>query len=284
MCLNDAHIYCRLEQIQEECLGVLKLCGELYSTFKLRHYRFRLSLRDKEHCSKKYKGSPAMWDQAEAMLKEALDRSGVSYDLGEGEAAFYGPKIDIQFTNILGREETLSTVQLDFLSPQNFDLSYVDSTGKKEPVVVIHRSPLSTHERFISYLIEYYGGAFPLWMAPLQMVLLPVHPSSLEDCQALEEKLREKGIRVELDASKESLAKKVRLHQTRKVPLLGILGPKECEEGRISLRRYGEKEVKSMGQEECIQELLEEIRVRICHREPVEPLSSSCLEVDPWRS
>jgi threonyl-tRNA synthetase len=157
MSMNDAHIYLRLDQFEDEFRKLIQMYKEFYDTFKLSSYRVRLSIRSKERADK-YKGDDAMWDKAEALLEKALKDLGVEYFIGEGEAAFYGPKIDYQFKNLLGREETVSTIQVDFLAPKNFELKYTEQGGTEGTPIIIHRAPLSTHERFISYLIEYYGG------------------------------------------------------------------------------------------------------------------------------
>jgi len=193
----------------------------------------------------------------------------VNYFRGEGEAAFYGPKIDIQFRNLMGREETVSTIQVDFLSPQNFELSYIDEQGQEQTPIIIHRAPLSTHERFISYLIEYYGGAFPSWCAPVQVVVIPVSEQVHAYGEALVAALQSQMVRVEMDESDHSFNKKIRSHTMRKVPVLLIIGQKEADEGHVTVRRYGIQEQKTMERDVFVRELLGEIKDRVMHRQPM---------------
>lgn len=272
MCLNDAHIYLSIDQVGEEITTTLNLYREMYNTFKLKDYYFRLSLRGKGNSSK-YKGSDEMWDKAEAILAEILKKSGVNFVSAEDEAAFYGPKIDIQFKNLMGREETVSTIQLDFLGPENFDLSYIDQSGEEKRPVIIHRAPLSTHERFISFLIEYYGGVFPTWLAPVQVVILPVKESCHDYSLSFEKTLKEKMVRVEVDTSSNSFGKKIRTHAVRKIPIILIIGEKELDSSSVTIRRYGIDDQKTMPQSQFIMELLEEIQTRRNDREPISTLA-----------
>jgi len=265
MTMNDAHIYVAEESLDEEIKNILFLYQEFYKTFALSQYRYRLSVRGKEN-REKFKGDPVLWDRAEAILKNILENMGLPYTLGEGEAAFYGPKIDIQFENLMGREETVSTIQVDFLSPVNFDLSYVSSTGELKKPVVIHRAPLSTHERFISFLIEYYGGAFPTWMAPIQVMILPITDVFSEYCFALEQELKKHFVRVKVDASNNSFNKKIRTHSKQKIPILLIVGQQEVEKNQVTLRRYGVEAQQTKAREEFILELKNEIQTRAFYR------------------
>jgi threonyl-tRNA synthetase len=261
MTMNDAHIYLAEENLDEEIKNILSLYQEFYKTFALSQYRYRLSVRGKEN-QDKFKGDPVLWDRAEAILKKILDAMGLPYYLGEGEAAFYGPKIDIQFENLMGREETLSTIQLDFLGPINFDLNYVSSTGELKRPVIIHRAPLSTHERFVSFLIEYYRGAFPTWMAPTQVMILPIADAFSEYCFALERELKKYFVRVKVDVSDNSFNKKIRTHSKQKIPILLIVGQQEVEKNQVTLRRYGIQEQQTKTQEAFISELKKEIETR----------------------
>jgi threonyl-tRNA synthetase len=241
---------------------------EMYATFKLSEFKFRLSVRSDEN-REKYKGDPKMWDKAEGMLKKALDDMNMDYYMGEGEAAFYGPKIDIQFRNLMGREETVSTIQVDFLAAENFNLSYINENNEEERPIVIHRAPLSTHERFISFLLEYYGGAFPTWCSPTQVIIIPVNDDCLEYCQELEKDLRAKMVRVKIDTSNASFNKKIRTNTIQKNPNILIIGNKEVEERTVTLRRYGFQEQIVSTKEEFIKDLLEEISTRKMLREPM---------------
>lgn len=267
MTMNDAHIYLRENQFPEEFAKLLQLYQEFYATFQLSEFRFRLSVRGEGN--EKFRGEAEMWSKAEKLLEDGLKKAGLDYFRGEGEAAFYGPKIDIQFRNLMGREETVSTIQVDFLSPENFELNYVDEQGQEQRPIIIHRSPLSTHERFISYLIEYYGGAFPVWCAPVQVVLIPVNDTCEAYCRALQDELHANMVRVEIDESDHSFNKKIRSHTIRKVPLILIVGQKEVEEQKVTVRRYGVQEQKLSERATFVTELLEEIKERRMYRKPM---------------
>ncbi|RYZ58131.1 MAG: threonine--tRNA ligase [Proteobacteria bacterium] len=261
MTMNDAHIYLRESQFAEEFDSLLKMYQEFYTTFGLSEYRFRLSVRGEENADK-FKGDAEMWTKGEKLLEEALIRAKIPYYVGVGEAAFYGPKVDIQFRNLMGREETVSTIQVDFLGPKNFELAYTDENGQDQLPIVIHRAPLSTHERFISYLIEYYGGAFPTWAAPIQVVAIPVMESCQDHARALVEELHSKMVRAEVDDSDNTLNKKIRTHSMRKIPMQIILGQKELDENLVTIRRYGIQEQVTMPRDEFVTMLLSEISER----------------------
>ena len=243
MTLNDAHIFVRPDQIKEEFTRVIELIREVYADFNITDYRFRLSYRDPED-KEKYFDDDEMWEKAQAMLKEAMDDLGLEYFEAEGEAAFYGPKLDVQFKTALGLEETMSTVQLDFLLPERFDLTYVGEDGKdNHRPVVIHRGVVSTMERFVAYLIEEYKGAFPTWLAPVQAVLLPVSPEHHgEHTENVYHALKEQGLRVEMDLRNEKLGYKIREAQTSKVPYQLVIGDAEVADGTVNVRKYGEKD------------------------------------------
>lgn len=261
MTMNDAHIYLRESQFAEEFDSLLKMYQEFYTTFGLSEYRFRLSVRGEENADK-FKGDAEMWTKGEKLLEEALIRAKIPYYVGVGEAAFYGPKVDIQFRNLMGREETVSTIQVDFLGPKNFELAYTDENGQDQLPIVIHRAPLSTHERFISYLIEYYGGAFPTWAAPIQVVAIPVMESCQDHARALVDELHSKMVRAEVDDSDNTLNKKIRTHSMRKIPMQIILGQKELDENLVTIRRYGIQEQVTMPRDEFVTMLLSEISER----------------------
>lgn len=271
MTMNDAHIYIRLDQFEDEFRNLMKMYQEFYQTFKLTNYRFRLSIRGKENAHK-FKGDAAMWDKGEALLAKVMDDLAIDYYVGEGEAAFYGPKVDIQFRNLLGREETVSTIQADFLSPINFDLKYTEQGGTEGVPVIIHRAPLSTHERFISYLIEYYGGAFPTWSSPLQVNVIPVNQECEAFCKGLTEDLHADFVRAEVDSSDNSFNKKIRNSAVRKNPITLIIGNKEVEESRVTIRRYGIEKQESMSVVDFKAMLSDEISSRKMLREPMSSL------------
>lgn len=266
MTMNDAHIYLRESQFQDEFDKLLAMYKEYYRVFGLKEFSFRLSVRSEEN-KEKFKGDAAMWDKAEAMLEESLKKADLPYFRGEGEAAFYGPKIDIQFRNLMGREETVSTIQVDFLSPKNFDLNYIDEQGQEQSLLIIHRAPLSTHERFISFLIEYYGGAFPTWLAPVQVMVIPVNDACAAYGQSMLEEFHGMTVRAEMDESDNSFNKKIRTHTMRKIPIQLIIGQKEVDEGQVTVRRYGIQEQKTMSRAEFMASLKDEIANRVMLRE-----------------
>ncbi|MGH0790232.1 threonine--tRNA ligase [Bacillus cereus] len=241
MTLNDAHIFVRPDQIKEELKRVVNLTLEVYKDFGLENYSFRLSYRDPAD-TKKYYADDEMWEKAQGMLKEAMDEMGLDYYEAEGEAAFYGPKLDVQVRTALGKDETLSTVQLDFLLPERFELTYVGEDGKQHRPVVIHRGVVSTMERFVAFLIEEYKGAFPTWLAPVQVQVIPVSPQvHLDYAKKVQDELRRAGIRVELDTREEKIGYKIREAQMQKIPYMLVVGDNEVTENGVNVRKYGEQ-------------------------------------------
>nr|WP_280158457.1 threonine--tRNA ligase [Priestia megaterium]MDH3140207.1 threonine--tRNA ligase [Priestia megaterium] len=241
MTLNDAHIFVRPDQIKEEFIRVVRLVEAVYKDFGFENYSFRLSYRDPAD-TEKYFDDDAMWEKAQSMLKDAMDELDLDYYEAEGEAAFYGPKLDVQVKTALGKEETLSTVQLDFLLPERFDLTYVGEDGKQHRPVVIHRGVVSTMERFVAFLIEEYKGAFPTWLAPVQVQVIPVSPTvHLEYAKKVQEQLQLAGIRVELDSRDEKIGYKIREAQMQKIPYMLVVGDKEVEDKAVNVRKYGEQ-------------------------------------------
>ncbi|MCJ7839763.1 threonine--tRNA ligase [Lederbergia sp. NSJ-179] len=241
MTLNDAHIFVRPDQIKEEFIRVVQLIEEVYKDFDLTDYSFRLSYRDPED-KEKYFDDDEMWNKAQSMLKEAMDELSVDYYEADGEAAFYGPKLDVQVKTALGKEETLSTVQLDFLLPEKFDLTYVGEDGKQHRPVVIHRGVVSTMERFVAFLIEEYKGAFPTWLAPVQVAVIPVSPEAHFDyAKQVVDDLKKSGFRVELDQRDEKMGYKIREAQIQKIPYMLVVGENEIKEQAVNVRKYGEK-------------------------------------------
>ena len=244
MTLNDAHIFVRPDQIKEELKRVVNLTLEVYKDFGLENYSFRLSYRDPAD-TKKYYADDEMWEKAQGMLKEAMDEMGLDYYEAEGEAAFYGPKLDVQVRTALGKDETLSTVQLDFLLPERFELSYVGEDGKQHRPVVIHRGVVSTMERFVAFLIEEYKGAFPTWLAPVQVQVIPVSPQvHLDYAKKVQDELRRAGMRVELDTREEKIGYKIREAQMQKIPYMLVVGDNEVTENGVNVRKYGEQNQK----------------------------------------
>ena len=261
MTLNDAHVFVRPDQIKEEFRRVVNLMLAVYEDFDITDYRFRLSYRDPEN-TEKYFDDDAMWLKAETMLKETLDEMGLEYFEAIGEAAFYGPKLDVQVKTALGTEETLSTVQLDFLLPERFDLTYVGEDGQDtHRPVVIHRGIVSTMERFVAYLIERYKGAFPTWLAPVQAKIIPVNLDIHGDhAKDLQEKLALEGLRVEVDMRNEKMGYKIREAQTLKVPYQLVIGDSEMEENTVAVRKYGQKKTETVDLDKFIKMLKEEGR------------------------
>ena len=259
MTLNDAHLFVRPDQIQDEFKKVVQLIIDVYKDFNITDYSFRVSYRDPED-TEKYFDDDAMWERAQAMLKEAMDELNVDYIEVEGEAAFYGPKLDVQVKTAIGMEETLSTVQLDFLLPERFDLTYIGEDGKQHRPVVIHRGVVGTMERFVAYLIEEYKGAFPTWLAPVQVQVIPVSPNAHFDyANDVREKLVEAGFRVSLDERDEKIGYKIREAQMQKVPYMLVLGDKEIESGEVNVRKYGEKQSEVMKFEDFIKIVSDEV-------------------------
>ena len=266
--MNDAHIYVKEDQIEQEIKSVLSMYQSFYDTFRLKEYTFRLSIRGAGNESK-FKGDPIIWEKAEKILEKVLVEMKLPFYMGEGEAAFYGPKIDIQFKNLMGREETVSTIQVDFLSPENFNLRYIDEHSEEKRPVIIHRAPLSTHERFISFLIEYYGGAFPTWCAPVQLAIIPVNDTCNAYCDEIRKQLFEHRFRVDIDFSNNSFNKKIRTNTINKIPNMLIIGNKEVEEQTITLRRYGQEEQETLPLSVFITSLKKEVAERTILREPM---------------
>ncbi|EUJ17759.1 threonine--tRNA ligase [Listeria aquatica] len=259
MTLNDAHVFVRPDQIKDEFKRVLELILEVYNDFNITDYSFRLSYRDPEN-TEKYFDDDAMWEKAQSMLKNAMDEMGMDYFEAEGEAAFYGPKLDVQVKTAIGKEETLSTVQLDFLLPERFDLTYIGEDGEKHRPVVIHRGVVSTMERFVAYLIEEYKGAFPTWLAPVQMEIIPVNADAhLDYAKEVQEKLQRAKFRVEVDERNEKLGYKIREAQTQKIPYALVLGDEEARSGEVNIRRYGSKDSENMPLDQFIKMVKEEV-------------------------
>ena len=261
MTLNDAHVFVRPDQIKEEFKRTLQLVLDVYEDFKITDYRFRLSYRDPAD-KEKYFDDDAMWEKAEAMLKEAMDEMELDYFEAVGEAAFYGPKLDVQFKTAIGVEETMSTIQLDFLLPERFDLTYVGEDGENNHrPVVIHRGVISTMERFVAYLIEEYKGAFPTWLAPVQATIIPVSVEHHADrAYELKSQMDRMGMRVEVDDRNEKMGYKIRASQTQKIPYQIVIGDKEVAENTLTVRRYGSKEMNTIAADEYLSSIDFEIK------------------------
>ena len=259
MTLNDAHIFVRPDQIKDELKRVVELIVAVYEDFEITDYSFRLSYRDPED-TEKYFDDDEMWDRAQSMLKEAMDELELDYVEADGEAAFYGPKLDVQVRTAIGMEETLSTVQLDFLLPERFELTYIGEDGKEHRPVVIHRGVVSTMERFVAYLIEEYKGAFPTWLAPVQVQIIPVSNDAHYDYAAkVRDELVRQGIRVEIDDREEKMGYKIREAQVQKIPYTLVVGDREMEAEEVNVRKYGEKKSESVSVAQFTADIVREV-------------------------
>ncbi len=262
MCQNDAHLFVRPDQIKEEVSNVVNLILEVYKDFNITDYAFRLSLRDKNN-TEKYFDDDEMWEKAESELRKVLTELGIEFYEAPGEAAFYGPKLDVQIKSAIGHDVTLSTCQLDFLLPERFDLTYIDEKGQKSRPVVIHRAILGTFDRFMAFLIEETKGAFPLWLSPTQVNIIPVNNEyHLKYAKKIEKQLAEKNIRVKLDDRDEKLSYKMRESQSHKIPYTVIIGDKEKENKTVSYRLFGYKETETLSMKEFEKVLLKQIKER----------------------
>lgn len=259
MTLNDGHTFVALEQIQDEFAKILKLIMDVYKDFDITDYTFRLSYRDPKN-TEKYFANDEMWERSQSMLKAAMDSLGLDYYEAEGEAAFYGPKLDIQTKTALGNEETMSTIQLDFMLPEKFDLHYVGEDGKQHRPVMIHRGVVGTMERFVAYLTEIYKGAFPTWLSPEQVVIIPVsdekHGAYADE---LAKKFKAAQIRAKVDHRNEKMGYKIREAQTQKVPYTVVVGEDEMANDSVSVRKYGEKDQNGMTVDAFMDEILHDI-------------------------
>ena len=255
MTLNDGHTFVALDQIREEFAKVLKLIMDVYKDFDITDYYFRLSYRDPKNTDKYY-ANDEMWETSQSMLKAAMDDLGLDYVEAEGEAAFYGPKLDIQTKTALGNDETMSTIQLDFMLPERFGLTYVGQDGEEHRPVMIHRGIVGTMERFIAYLTEIYKGAFPTWLAPVQAEIIPVNEEAHgEYADKVRAELAKRGFRAEVDHRNEKLGYKIRESQTQKVPYTLVLGDEEMNANGVNVRRYGTEEQISKSLDEFINEI-----------------------------
>ncbi len=237
---DDCHIFCREDQVDFEVDQMLTMTKEIMDTFGLK-YRYRLSTRDPKQ-PEKFLGDPAMWDKVEAWAVKIMERNNIEYYDGPGEAAFYAPKMDLMATDALGREWQLSTVQIDYVMPERFNLTYIDSDGKEKRPVMLHRAIVGSPERFMMILIEHFAGAFPLWLSPTQTVVIPISQDQTVASKLVTEKLKEAGIRAELWDQAESMQKRIRIAEKQKIPYMLIIGQKEAESGQVSVRARGQQD------------------------------------------
>ncbi len=262
MALNDAHIFCAPDQIKSEFAGVMQLVEQAYAVLGISDYSYRLSLRDPAD-NEKYVQNDAMWELGERVLREAMIELGLPFEEAPGEAAFYGPKVDIQIRDMLGREETMSTIQVDFHLPGRFDLTYIGEDGGEHRPVILHRGVIGTMERMMAYLIELYAGAFPLWLAPVQAVVVPIADRHNDYGGRVAAALRAGGIeRVEMDARSERMNSKIRDAQLQKVPYMLIVGDREAEAEAVSLRSRSGLEEKGLPLTDCVSRLAAEAAER----------------------
>ncbi|MDW8053900.1 MAG: threonine--tRNA ligase [Anaerolineae bacterium] len=260
MQMNDAHIYCTEEQFEEEFLGVVNLYLRYFKIFGIEKYVMRLSLHSDEGLGKKYVDNKELWLKTEDMVRSAMRHAGVPFYEAENEAAFYGPKIDVQIFSAIGREFTLATNQVDFAVPARFNLTYTDRDGKEKTPLCIHRAPLGTHERFIGFLIEHFAGAFPVWLAPVQAVLIPIADRHIEYCRNVAEELRKHGMRVRVDDSSDRMQNKIRKAQTMKIPYMLVVGDKEQQSGAVAVRLRSGEDLKAMPVAQFLENALRVIR------------------------
>ncbi len=241
--MNDAHIYCSKEQFKQEFQAVNDMYLKYFKIFGIEKYVMRLSLHDPAKLGEKYVNEPELWKETEEMVRNVLIETGVPYVEVKGEGAFYGPKIDVQIWSAIGREFTLATNQVDFAQPRRFKLSFTNTNNEPEIPLIIHRAPLGTHERFIGFLLEHYAGKFPLWLAPLQVKLLPISDKFMDYAVAVRNKLAKAGVRVEIDDRHEKIGKKIRDTELMKVPYMLVVGEKEANEQKLSVRRQGKGDI-----------------------------------------
>lgn len=259
MCQNDAHLFVRPDQIKEEFKKVVDLILDVYKDFGFNEYTFRLSLRDKND-KEKYFDDDEMWNIAESQLREILKEANLNFYEAEGEAAFYGPKLDVQIKTALGHDITISTCQLDFLLPRRFELSYIGEDGKEHTPVVIHRAILGTFDRFLSFLIEETKGAFPVWLAPVQVKILPISDAYTQYANTVKEQLEKEGIRVEVDDRNEKIGYKIREAQVQKVPYMLVVGEKEMQSNAVGVRSRKDGDIGAIEIDKFIKTVLEEIK------------------------
>ena len=269
--MNDAHIYCTKEQFKEEFLAVCNMYLQYFDIFGIEKYSMRLSLHDKDELGKKYVNEPELWIETEGWVREALIEGGLDFEEVPGEAAFYGPKIDVQVWSAIGKEFTLATNQVDFAIPAKFDLNYTDEKGSDNTPLCIHRAPLGTHERFIGFLIEHFGGNFPLWLAPVQVAVLPLSDKFLDYGNRVVKVLKESGIRVKLNDRADKIGSKIRAAELEKINVMLIVGEKEAENNSVSVRKRFEGDTGIIPLEDLRNQLLNEIKYRrLTHRKKTE--------------
>ena len=262
MQMNDAHIYCSEKQFKNEFLKVCNMYLYYFDIFGINKYQMRLSLHDPENLGEKYVDEPELWIKTEKLVREALIEGNIPYEEIPGEAAFYGPKIDVQVWSAIGREFTLATNQVDFAIPKRFKLAYIDEHNEVKTPLCIHRAPLGTHERFIGFLIEHFGGDFPLWLAPKQVIILPISDKYLDYAESISKKFKTQNIRVSIDSRSEKIGAKIRDAELNKIPVMLVAGEREEKEGTVSVRRRHSSDLDTLLIEDLIPKLVDEIITR----------------------
>jgi len=262
MQMNDAHIYCSEEQFKEEFLAVCNMYLKYFEIFGIEKYEMRLSLHDKDKLGEKYVNEPELWIKTENLVREALEDGGLNFVEIPGEAAFYGPKIDVQVWSAIGREFTLATNQVDFAIPEKFDLTYIDKNNQSQTPLCIHRAPLGTHERFIGFLIEHFAGNFPLWLTPVQMVIIPISDKFNDYATSIYDKLKDNGMRVNIDSRSEKMGAKIRDAELNKIPIMVIIGENEVNDNTISVRRKFKGDLGLLTLNDFIKQTTTEINTR----------------------
>ncbi|MCD6434822.1 MAG: threonine--tRNA ligase, partial [Clostridiales bacterium] len=254
---NDAHIFCTADQLKEEFLEVLDLLQIVYKDVGIGDYFFRLSVSDED--KSKYVGKREDWETTENVLREVLQEAGVKYIEVKGEAAFYGPKLDVQALNVFGKEDSISTIQVDFNLPERFDLDYIDKDGEKKRPFVIHRALIGSFERFFAFLIEHHAGNFPLWYAPWQVKLIAVSEKHIDYCKKLSKEFRKEGIRVLLDVGDETVGNKIRKSVKERVPYMLVIGDKEMGSDKLMIRDRGSDQIREIEKQDFFKEIEEKI-------------------------
>ncbi len=260
MQMNDAHIYCSEDQFKDEFLSVCNMYLKYFEIFGIEKYEMRLSLHDPEKLGEKYVDEPELWIKTEQLVRESLEEGGVNFVEIEGEAAFYGPKIDVQVWSAIGREFTLATNQVDFAIPSKFNLNYIDKNDTPQTPLCIHRAPLGTHERFIGFLIEHFGGDFPLWLSPTQAVIIPISEKFNDYCETIMKDMKNNNIRVKLDDRNEKMGAKIRQAEIDKIPIMIIVGENEVSNNEVSVRRRYEGNIGSFKINDFINKITTEIK------------------------
>ena len=264
LCQNDAHIYCSQDQVESEVASVIDMYRHVYEILGISNFRLRLSTWDPSdpEIRHKYVDRPELWEVSQNILRRVLQNSKLDFDEASGEAAFYGPKIDVQMPSVLGKSETASTIQIDFAQAERMGLSYHAANGSQRIPWIVHRAPLGSHERMVALLLELYQGHFPLWLAPAQVKLIAVSPSFDDACASFANELRNCGIRADFENSSESLGKQVRRAQLAKIPMIGVIGKNEVSQSTVSLRFHGSAQGTSLTRSEFVRRLLLNIERR----------------------